>query len=154
MVPKFEKRVKAFAADLSALSIALIIAVFGFSTGPMYVKVGIIVGVYILIAIIPIIKTKGQTFGKRMQQIRVVNKDGSEASIVKLILRDIFKIGLSIFTFGIYSIIAFFALSEKHVSMTIHDHIFRTKVIDLSRPVRKGSDDYLEKSNSLTKKGL
>lgn len=91
---------------------------------------------------------------KRIQKIKVVNDNGSEANIFKLILRNLFKNLASIMTFGVYSIVAFFFVSEKHVSKTIHDHIFKTKVIDLTPPSKNKNDSYLGKSDSLTKRGL
>ena len=153
MVPKFEKRVKAYAADLSALTIAFIIASLGIK--PVWGKVTLITVVFLGTSIIPLIISKGQTFGKRIQKIKVVNKDGSDASIIKLLLRNIFKNVASIATMGIYSVIAYFFLTEKHVSMTIHDYIFKTKVIDLS-PVKPINDkhEFMSKTDSIKRRGL
>ena len=153
MVPKFEKRVKAYAADLSALTIAFIIASLGIK--PIWGKVTLMVVVFLATSIIPLIISRGQTFGKRVQKIKVVNEDGSEANIFKLILRNLFKNIASIGTMGIYSILAYFFLTEKHVSKTIHDYIFKTKVIDLTPPRQKNqNDDFMNKTESMRKKGL
>lgn len=152
MVPKFEKRVRAYAVELSALAIVVIVASLGISNP--YIKWILIISTYFLVAIFPLFISKGQTFGKRTQQIKVVNLDGSEASNFKLILREVFKMLLSLITFGIYSIIAFFLLTEKEVSRTIHDYIFKTKVIELNSKPQIKTDDFLGKTESMKKRGF
>ncbi|MFA7417622.1 MAG: RDD family protein [Acholeplasma sp.] len=140
MVPRFEKRVRAFAADISGLIIVFILTAFGLANVDDLLRttlqISILTLTFFFLIIFPhLIKAK-QTFGKRIQKIKVVNLDGSEASKLKLISREIFKYFFSTATFGVYLVIAFFALSEKHVSRTIHDYIFKTKVIDLDDSLR------------------
>lgn len=154
MVPKFEKRVRAYAMEISAIIIILIIVVFGLKN--LYLKYSLVILAYIGVTIVPMFFSNGQTFGKKIQQIKVVNLDGTDAHIFKLILRELFKTVLSILTAGIYSIIAFFFLTEKKVSRTIHDYIFKTKMIDLEKPTDKNmrSDDFLSKTESMKRRGL
>lgn len=152
MVPRFEKRVRAYAVELSALAIVVIVASLGISN--QYIKLAVIVLTYFLVSIMPLFLSKGQTFGKRTQQIKVVNLDGSEASNLKLILRELFKMILSLITFGIYSIIAFFTLTEKEVSRTIHDYLFKTKVIELNSKPQIKTDDFFGKTESMKKRGF
>lgn len=154
MVPRFERRVKAYAAEVSALAITFILVSLGIEK--IYLKVLILVLVFLMASIIPVVISKGQTFGKRIQEIKVVKLDGTEANIFILILREMFKIAASILTYGIYTVIAFFMMSEKEVSRTIHDYIFKTKVIDLRKPkVRNKNDEHmLGKPESMKKRGL
>lgn len=152
MVPRFEKRVRAYAVELSALAIVLIVVTFGIQN--IYLKIGLIVATYFFVTILPLFISKGQTFGKRVQQIKVVNLDGTDANVFKVVLREVFKTVLSIATFGLYSVIAYFALTEKEVSRTIHDYIFKTKVIDLGKKPSMKSDDFLGKSESMKKRGF
>lgn len=133
MVPRFEKRVRAFAIDISGLSILVLLTALGlpqFDYRPV-VQGAILALGFFLIIILPIILSKGQSFGKRTQKIKVVNMDGTDVNILILILRDVFKFVASTLTFGLYLIIAYFTLTEKMVSRTLHDYIFKTKVIDL-----------------------
>ncbi|WP_162140145.1 RDD family protein [Haploplasma axanthum] len=152
MIPRFEKRVKAFAIDISALMIAVIIAALGLQN--VTLKVVIVVVVYILVNIVPNFFSRGQTFGKRIQKIKIVNDDGSDISVWKAILRELVKTALSLVTFGLYSVIAYFFLSEKTVSKTIHDYIFKTKAIDLETQKNRNNDDYLGKTESMKKRGF
>jgi len=155
MVPKFEKRVRAYAADISGAAVATIIVAFGFPGLEQWVKMLIVFIAYFLTSIFPYFISKGQSFGKRIQKIKIVKIDGSDANLFILILRELFKTGLGIVTFGIYSIVAYFALTEKNVSRTIHDYVFKTKAIDLEKPTKHDRKDHmLGTSESLKKKGL
>ena len=133
MVPRFEKRVRAFAADISGLSVAVLLTAFGLTNfeGKNLVQFIVITLAFILIIILPLCLKSHQTFGQRIQKIKVVNMDDREPHVIKLIAREIVKYGLSLATFGVYLILAYFFISENQVSRTIHDYIFKTKVIDL-----------------------
>jgi uncharacterized RDD family membrane protein YckC len=151
MVPSFEKRVRAFAIDTSGVSLVAMISVFGVVPfnellGTVLIILGA-VGFYVL----PYAFGGGQTLGKRVQKIKIVMKDDSKASIIILVLRDAFKLGLSIATFGLYLIVATFAMSG-HVSRTIHDYIFQTKVIDLEPQTHR--DHQRQTSSLLKERGL
>jgi uncharacterized RDD family membrane protein YckC len=151
MVPSFEKRVRAFAIDTSGVTLFVIISmplgsVYEFL--PYIVSGSAFLGIYFLPYFL---KNKGQTFGKRIQKIKIVGLDGEDVQLWKLLLRDLFKILCSISTFGIYMIFSFFFLSDK-TSRTIHDYIFKTKVIDLEKPM--GKNNYLGKTQYMKKRGF
>lgn len=154
MIPSFEKRVRAFAIDTSAVMLLLMIAypmpqTFDGILGEILLYViglGGFLGFYLL----PYLFSNGQSFGKRIQKIKIVDISGKPAPLWRILLREIFKIGMSIFTFGIYLVVSFFVLSDQ--SRTIHDYLFRTKMIDLER--RTERDHYFGTTESLRKKGL
>lgn len=151
MVPSFEKRVRAFAIDTSGASLVAMISLFGIAPfneilATIMITLGVI-GFYIL----PYALGGGQTLGKRVQKIKIVMKDDTKAPFIILMLRDIFKLGLSIATFGLYLIVATFAMSD-HVSRTIHDYIFKTKVIDLEPKTHR--DHQRQTSSLLKERGL
>lgn len=152
MVPSFEKRVRAFAIDTSAVSLFVILALF---LGDYYKPLPFIVsgtaffGFYFLPYILN--KSHGQTLGKRVQRIQIVKLDDTNVELWRIFLRDLFKLALSIGTFGIYLIIAFFVMSDK-TSRTVHDYIFKTKVIDLEKPT--GKYDAFNKTESMRKRGF
>jgi len=150
MVPSFEKRVRAFAIDTSGVSLLIIISLFsGISYQYLpYIITGIAI---ILFYFLPYFFSSGQTFGKRIQKIKIVGMEGENISIIRILLRDIFKLTLSVVTFGLYLVIAFFVMSDK-TSQTIHDRIFKTKVIDLEKPT--GKYDVFKKTESMRKRGL
>lgn len=147
MIPSFEKRVRAFAIDTSGVALAFILALPFSQTVANIIAGAAFVGLYF----IPYLISNGQTFGKKIQKFKIVTSDGYPVSFWRIALRDLFKLGLSILTMGLYLVITFFLMSEKD-GLTIHDKLFRTKPLDLEAPV--GKDNYLNKSESLRKKGL
>ncbi len=154
MIPSFEKRVRAFAIDTSAVMLMLMIAypmpqTFPGLLGEVLVYViglGGFLGFYLL----PYVFSNGQSFGKRIQKIKIVDVSGEPAPLWRILLREVFKLTLSVFTFGIYMVISFFILSDQ--SRTTHDYIFKTKMIDLEK--RTERDHYFGTTESLRKKGL
>ncbi len=147
MVPSFEKRVRAFAIDTSGVTLLLILSIPLGSEIAMYVAIA---GVFIFY-LFPYLLSRGQTFGKRIQKIKVVTVDGLDVPLWRLFLREVFKIGLSIVTYGVYLVVAYFVMSEK-TSRTIHDYIFKTKIIDLQPEKQNGN--VLGKTESMKKRGL
>ena len=151
MVPSFEKRVRAFAIDTSGAMIVLIIATFGIAPfNELAAQAVTIIGL-VMFYFVPYLRGSGQTLGKRVQKIKVVLKDDRPAPFWLLLLRDLTKLGLSFVTAGLYMIVATFSMSS-HVSRTIHDYIFQTKVIDLEPATKK--DDFLGRSSLLKERGL
>lgn len=151
MVPSFEKRVRAFAIDTSGVMIIGIISIYG--VAPFNELLGQIIfglGAF-MFYLFPYLRGTGQTFGKRIQQIKVVMKDDQPAPIWLLLVRDITKLSASLLTAGVYLVIATFSMNS-HVSRTIHDYIFQTKVIDLQTERDMGS--VLGKSSLLKDRGL
>jgi len=150
VVPSFEKRVRAFAIDTSGIMLFIIIAL-PFSTQNVYISYGISIASFIGFYIFPHFLTPGQTFGKRIQKIKIVDLEGNPVKLWVVILRDVTRVLFSVATFGVYLIVAFFVMNEK-TSRTIHDYIFKTKVIDLEKP--QGKYNYMNKTESMRKKGL
>ncbi len=155
MIPSFEKRVRGFSIDTS-LTFLLIILLLGFPvsvTVRQILLVVVMIGVYL----VPYIICPGQTFGKRTQKTKIINNDGSDANVFKLLARDAFKVIVGIATFGIYLVVCVFLMDEKAGNRALHDKLFKTKVIDLNvkRNHRaSGTNEYLNRSESLQKRGL
>jgi uncharacterized RDD family membrane protein YckC len=152
MVPSFEKRVRAFAIDTSAVTLFVILALFlgdYYRPLPFIVSGAAFFGFYFLPYILN--KSHGQTLGKRVQRIQIVKLDDTNVELWRIFLRDLFKLALSIGSFGIYLIVAFFVMSDK-TSRTVHDYIFKTKVIDLEKPT--GKYDAFNKTESMRKRGF
>ena len=150
MVPSFEKRVRAFAIDTSGVMLFIILAL-PFFTQNIYISYGISIASFIGFYIFPHVLTPGQTFGKRIQKIRIVDLEGNPVKLWVVILRDVTRVLFSVLTFGVYLVVAFFLMNEK-TSRTIHDYIFKTKVVDLEKP--QGKYNYMNKTESMRKKGL
>lgn len=150
MVPSFEKRVRAFAIDTSGVMLFIILAL-PFSTQNINIAYGIVITAAIGFYLFPHFLTPGQTFGKRIQKIKIVDLEGNPVKLWVVLLRDLTRVVLSVATFGVYLIIAFFFMNDK-TSRTIHDYIFKTKLIDLEKP--QGKYEYMNKTESMRKRGL
>lgn len=150
MVPSFEKRVRAFAIDTSGVIIFVILSLF---TGTQIRILPYVISMTaaFVFYILPHFFSRGQTFGKRVQKIKTVDINGGDLQLWRIILRDVFKLAASFMTFGLYLVIAFFVMNEK-TSRTIHDYIFKTKVIDLEKP--QGKLEFMNKTESMQKRGL
>jgi len=150
VVPSFEKRVRAFAIDTSGVIIFVILSLF---TGTQIRILPYVISMTaaFVFYILPHFFSSGQTFGKRVQKIKTVDINGGDLQLWRIILRDVFKLAASFMTFGLYLVIAFFVMNEK-TSRTIHDYIFKTKVIDLEKP--QGKLEFMNKTESMRKRGL
>ncbi|NLN50914.1 MAG: RDD family protein [Acholeplasmataceae bacterium] len=154
MIPRFESRVRGFAIDTSGVAIVVILSIpiAAYNLILAYVlSVAAFVGFYF----VPYFFISGQSIGKRFEKTKIVNLDGSKPLLIKVLGREIFKVSASILTGGIYLIVAYFFLSEKKESRTIHDFIFKTKVISLKQEVPKNNDDpYLKHTATKDKWGF
>ena len=150
MVPSFEKRVRAFAIDTSGVALFTILAMPLFTVWK-YLPHTVFGLAFFGLYFFPHFLTPCQTFGKKIQKIKIVDLDGTTPSLLKIIGRDLFKVALSMVTAGVYLVISFFAMDEK-TSRTIHDYIFKTKVIDLEAP--QGKYNYMNKTESMRKRGF
>jgi uncharacterized RDD family membrane protein YckC len=150
MIPSFEKRVRAFAIDTSGVALFSIISL-GLSNLWFYLPHVVISLAFFGIYFFPHFLTPGQTFGKRIQKIKIVNLEGEDLKIWHALLRDFVKVAASILTAGLYLIVSFFFMSDK-TSRTIHDYIFGTKVIDLEKPT--GKNTFMNKTESMRKRGF
>jgi uncharacterized RDD family membrane protein YckC len=151
MVPSFEKRVRAFAIDTSGVALVSMIAIFGIAPqNQRLAQIVMLIGAFSFY-LLPYFFSEGQTLGKRVQKIKIVKSDDTKASLLRIILREITKLFLSAITGGLYLIVATFSMNS-HVSRTIHDYIFQTKMIDLEP--RSKRSDLLGKSSLLKDRGL
>lgn len=139
----FERRLRAYSIDLSfafALATLAIIILKGFEKIDIYLKWIIVFACYFGVMIIPHFLSKGQTLGKKVQKIKVVlktknlvEKEYFTPPLYLLILRESVKAIFSFLTFGFYLIIAGLIASNHEDGRTIHDYIFGTRVIALTK---------------------
>lgn len=152
MVPSFEKIVKSFAIDTSGVMLILLVSIP--LSDPVYLRPILIGAGFIGFYFFPYFLSSGQTFGKRVEKIKVVDRSGADAALWRVLLRQLVFLIFSIGTFGIYLIVAFFTLSEKRENRMPHDYIFRTKLVDINPPNRDRGSDGFDKTDSMRKRGL
>ncbi|HOE78249.1 MAG TPA: RDD family protein [Bacilli bacterium] len=152
----FERRLRAFSIDISLaflLVFCWFILAYNFEEMSNQTKAFIATGIIYLVMIVPHFIKKGQTFGKRTQKMLVVWNDSSDTvpPLWLLILRELFKMTAVFLTFGIYTFVGGIITTNRRDGRTIHDFIFRTKVICLTPTV---SGSYINKSTGYVNEQL
>ena len=139
----FDRRLRAYSIDSSLAFTLMLIGMIVIYNLPSILPLGkmaIALGCYFGVMIIPHFFSPGQTFGKRIQKLKVV-KNYQELipekvfvpALYLLILREIVKALLTFITFGVYIFIAGLVASGREDGRTIHDLIFKTRVIALTK---------------------
>lgn len=152
-----DRRIRAFSIDMSMATILLILLIIlgGTIEGAdgglvMFIAAAI---AYFGTLVIPNFFSKGQSFGKRTQKIQVVDlKTGEPAPLFLVILREVFKATLMISTIGFYLVVCGIMASSRRDGRTIHDLIFRTKIICLTRYVSDREGMPIEQTPAMKKR--
>lgn len=158
----FERRVKSFSIDTSLAFILLVLVAFGIQppqeateeVKEAYIlwKKIIAMTCYFGVYLIPNLICKGQTLGRRVQKMKVVNvKTGETPHIIIILLRELVKAGLILFTGGFYVIIGGIVVNMREDGRTIHDFIFHTKVVPLTRYITDSKESYRSNTETMQK---
>ncbi len=155
----FERRIRGFSIDISLAMVIffLIFMIFNaFETGTDTIKLLIAATVsYFGALIVPNFFSRGQSFGKRNQKMMVVSTKTNKApKLIVLILREIFKGALLIWTYGVYMVISGIMVNSRKDGRVIHDLVFKTKVICLTTYVSDKEQGYVLGKTETAKKGL
>ncbi len=149
----FERRLRSFAIDTSFATILVVIAAFGLPFEPL-VKGYIALGAYICVMFVPYLFGTGQSFGKRTQKMRIVNyKTQQTEGLIIILLREFFKDFLLISTLGIYGIIAGIVTTNRRDGRSIHDLIFGTQVICLTKYI-DGKEELIKDRSGSAERNL
>lgn len=155
----FERRIRAFSIDMSFSTVLFLILIFivnliGIENNSIKLLVSASIS-YFGVLIIPNLFSKGQTFGKRNQKLRVVNIRTDEVpNMVVILLREIVKGCLMIFSYGVYLLICGIMVNSRKDGRSIHDLIFQTKVIPITRYVSDKDEGYVLGQGASAKKNL
>lgn len=155
----FERRIRAFSIDLSFATIlfgiiALILNWIGIADNSIKLLLAASIS-YFGVLLIPNFFSRGQSFGKRTQKLRVVkNANGEIPPLWLLLLREIVKGLLLIGTYGFYLIICGIMVNSRKDGRGIHDLIFKTKVICLTVYVSDKDEGFVLGQSESAKKNL
>lgn len=155
----FERRVRGFSIDISLATIIFFVFVMiinAFEWGTDQIKLFIAATIaYFGALIIPNFISRGQSFGKRNQKTMVVSvKTNKAPKLPMLILREVFKGILSIWSYGLYLIICGIMVNSRRDGRVIHDLVFGTKVICLTTYVTDKEQGYVLGQTDSAKKNL
>ena len=87
MIPSFEKIVKSFAIDTSGVMLILLVSIP--LSDPVYLRPILIGAGFIGFYFFPYLLSSGQTFGKRVEKIKVVDLSGADARLWRVLLRQL-----------------------------------------------------------------
>jgi len=155
----FERRVRAFSIDLSFATIlfiviAAILSWAGIQDNATKLYLSALIS-YFGVLLIPNFFSRGQSFGKRTQKMRVVdNITNKVPRLWRLLLREIIKGLLLIYTFGLYLLVCGIMVNSRKDGRGIHDLIFKTKVICLTVYVSDKEEGYVLGQSESAKKNL
>lgn len=110
----FDRRLRAYSIDTSLAFLLVILVIFTVYDlkMPEWAKNSIVAAIYLGVYIIPNLISPGQTFGKRVQKLKVIKNSGYEGREYRvpsrffLVLRELLKAACTILTFGFYLLIA------------------------------------------------
>ena len=145
----FDRRLRAYSIDTSLAFLLVILVIFTVYDlkMPEWAKNSIVAAIYLGVYIIPNLISPGQTFGKRVQKLKVIKNSGYEGREYRvpsrffLVLRELLKTFYNP-PFGFYLLIAGIVSNNRRDGRTVHDFVFGTRVIPLTRSAtkeRKGS---------------
>ena len=140
----FDRRLRSFSIDTSFAGVLLLLLVpLQQLSSDLRILIAFII--YYGIFCLPYLFGKGQTFGKRTQKLVViwntkelVPKEIKIPNRFYLMLREAVKCTLILITFGFYIIVGGIISTNRQDGRTIHDFIFRTRVVALTKYVNDG----------------
>ncbi|MDD3122200.1 MAG: RDD family protein [Candidatus Izemoplasmatales bacterium] len=155
----FERRIRSFSIDMSFATILFILLAVSFNTMGIQdnqLKLFLSATIaYFGVLIVPNFFSRGQSFGKRTQKMKVVYNDSEKVpSLIMLILREIVKGLLLLSTFGFYLVVCGIMVNSRKDGRGIHDLIFKTKVICITKYVSDKEEGYVLGQGESVKKHL
>jgi len=153
----FERRIRAFSIDMS-----MAVVLFGLISGLVSLLDAVEDNWKLIIAastayfgtlLIPLFFSRGQSFGNRTQKMRVIDiKTGEPAPLLLELLRELLKGFLMLVTFGFYLIVSGIMFSSRRDGRVIHDFVFRTQVVCITRYVNDRQEPLINQTEAMKKR--
>ncbi len=137
---KMNARFEGFAPEIIVVFLSVLIIIF--LDWPPFYRFLIVFFAYYSIALLPMWFKPGVSLGKYIAKTKIVNLDLQAPSILKLHGREISKWALGFLTLGLYFIVAFIVFAHRDDHRSLHDLLWRTKVIQSDIIYDDTSDDY------------
>jgi len=124
---QFNERIHAIGIDFGVVFISVLIVIFLY-IDPTF-KVVIMLVVWYMMNILPSFFKKGITLGKLNSGTIVVDELYNEVTLKVMHLRELFKLVLGFITLGLYFLYALYLLTKRNDKRSIHDLVFKTRVV-------------------------
>ncbi len=137
---KTNARFEGFAPEIIVVFLSILIIVF--LTWHDFLRALIVFGSYYVITLLPMWFKPGVSVGKHIAKTKIVNLDHSAPSMIKLHGRELSKWLFGFLSLGLYFIIAFLVFANRDDHRSLHDLLWRTKVIQSEAVFEDIKDDY------------
>jgi uncharacterized RDD family membrane protein YckC len=127
MPAQFNDRIAGFSLEMMVIFFSLLVIIF--NAWPLYVNVMIVLGGFYLVTLLPMHFNKGQSLGKKLSKVIILDETLKPVPVKTLYLREMTKWLLGFLTLGIYFIIAFYVFMKRLDRKTPHDLLFKTQVV-------------------------
>ncbi len=124
---QFNERIHAFSIDYGVVFLSVLIVIF-MDFSPIY-KYAIVLLVWYLMNIFPSYIKRGISLGKVNSGTIILDENYQKVEMRTIYLREIFILVLALITAGFYIPISFIMLLKRNDKRSIHDLIFKTRVV-------------------------
>lgn len=124
---QFNERIHAFSIDYGIVFISVLIVIFMYIDP--FLKLLIVLTVWYIVNIGPSHFKRGISLGKLNSGILIVDEQNNEVTLKTMHLREIFILVVGFVSIGFYFPISFILLNKRTDKRSIHDLIFKTRVI-------------------------
>lgn len=123
----FNERIEGFAPEFMAIFLSILIVIF--TPADPWIRFSSVFFTYYLFTSFLTFFSPGQSIGKKMAKTEVLTIDYQLPSRRIMHLRDLFKWSAGFLTVGLYFVVAFIVFSRHPEKRTLHDFIFKTRVV-------------------------
>jgi len=124
---QFNDRIQAFSVEMITIFLAILVIIF--QLWHPLIKVLVVIGSFYMVTLLPMFIKKGVSLGKRSADIIILTLDDQPISLLRAHLREFTKWLLGFLTLGVYFVIAFYIFNKRQDRRTLHDFLFKTKVV-------------------------
>ncbi|MFP4286788.1 MAG: RDD family protein [Candidatus Izemoplasmataceae bacterium] len=127
MPAQFNDRIAGFSLEMMVIFFSLLVIIF--NAWPLWFNSVIVISSFYLVTFIPMVFTPGQSLGKKLSKVIILDEDYQPISLKKAHLREFAKWVFGFLTLGIYFIVAFWMFMKRLDRRTPHDFLFKTQVV-------------------------
>lgn len=124
---QFNERIEGFAFELVAIAFGILVVIF--MNWSFWLSVLFVFGLFYLVTLLPMWRWRASSLGKRMAGTHIVDLSNEPISLARAHARECVKWLLILSTIGVYAIVSFIVFSQRMDRRTLHDFLFRTKVV-------------------------
>ncbi|GEM_PF-1302098 len=123
----FEARIEAFAFEMVTIFTAILIVIF--MVWHPVIEALFVIGAFYSVTLLPMVFHPGRSLGKLSAKTVIVDLDDQPVTLYKAHMRECFKWVAGFLTLGLYFVVAFAVFTQNREHRTLHDFIFKTKVV-------------------------